>query len=325
MNWGSDGSMFVGMTARGWSASGGAIYGVQRLEWNGTIPFEMKAISAKADGFEIEFLKPVDIKTARNVSSYQVSNFTYKYQRKYGSPVINQGNCPIKAIEVSKDGMRVRLVVDSLKEGYIHEIKTEGVLSADNTSLLHKFGYYTLNKIPDGEKLAITNANKVMAMAHQHTKEAKSAGKEAVPETKSRLGKHVTTQPASWKTGPDVSLVVGTKPGLKFDIETITVKKGAKVKLTFRNNDDMLHNMVFTKPGTGNKVGEAALKLGLNGERMHFIPPIPDVLFHTVLLRPDEKETIYFVAPEKAGSYPYICSYPGHYLVMKGVLKVVEK
>ncbi|MBC7865978.1 MAG: auracyanin family protein, partial [Gloeobacteraceae cyanobacterium ES-bin-316] len=140
-----------------------------------------------------------------------------------------------------------------------------------------------------------------------------------------KLGKHVTKQPAGWTTGADVSLVVGTKPGLKFDIENITVNRGAKVKLTFRNNDDMLHNMLFTKPGLANKVGEAALKLGLNGERMHYVPPTSDVLFYTILLQPKAKQTIYFVAPDKAGLYPYICSYPGHYQLMRGIMKVVDK
>jgi azurin len=320
MRWGSDGSMFVGMTARGWAATGRSLYGLQRLEWNGKIPFEMKTVSAKPDGFEIEFTQPVDAKTARDVASYHLSTFTYRYHHIYGSPVINLSERQVKAIELSPDRTRVRLVLDSLKEGYIHEISAEGVVSDSNNALLHKTGYYTLNRIPAGEKLAITNANRVNAVtAHNHIMKP---AKETAAPLKLSAGKHITKQPADWKK-PDNTFIIGTKPGLKFDTELLTVKQGAKVKLTLRNDDDMLHNLVITKPGSGDKVGEAAVKLGLNGERMHFIPPSSEVLYHTILLRPQETDTIYFVAPDKPGNYTFICSYPGHYVLMRGVLKVV--
>jgi azurin len=137
--------------------------------------------------------------------------------------------------------------------------------------------------------------------------------------------KRVTKQPADWIKGPDRTVVIGTKPGLKFDLGTITVRAGAKVKLTFRNNDDMLHNFVITRPGAGDKVGAAALALGLDGERQSFVPFLPEVLFHTALLHPKESDTIYFTAPEKAGDYMYVCTYPGHYLVMRGIFKVIPR
>ncbi len=323
MCWGSDGSMFVGMTSRGWGSTGRDLYGLQRLEWNGKLPFEMKTVSAKPDGFEIEFTKPVDVKSAKNPSSWQFRNFTYQYHHNYGSPVINEGECNLKAIEVSADRLKVRVVLDSLKEGYIHEIKAEGIVSEDHFTLLHNYGYYTLNHFPDGDKLAITASNKVEAMHHHMNMNAANAvGKTTV---KIPTGKHVTKQPADWTTGPEKTIVMQTKPGLKFDQEMITVRAGAKIKLTFKNNDDMLHNIVFTKPGAGDKVGELAVKMGLKGERLNFIPSSPDILFHTILLHPKEHDTIYFTAPQKAGEYPYICTYPGHYLIMKGILKVVER
>ena len=137
--------------------------------------------------------------------------------------------------------------------------------------------------------------------------------------------KRLTKQPASWTNGPDRSIVIGTNPGLKFDIENITVKAGTKVKLTFKNNDDMLHNIVFTTPGSASEIGEMALKMGLNGERLNYVPFSPRILYHTILLRPNESDTIYFTVPDKMGEYQYVCTYPGHYLVMKGILKVVAR
>ena len=328
MNWGSDGSMFVGMTSRGWGSTGTDLYGLQRLEWNGKMPFEMKTVKAKPDGFEIEFTQPVDVKRARDVASYELTRFTYKYGHKYGSPVINQGICPIKAIVVSPDGLKVRLVADSLLLGYIHEIKATGVRSKENFALLHDFGYYTLNNFPDGEKLVITKENSVEKIKHLHDHTAMkiSVNNKIIPViNSSSTGKHITKQPLNWGEGPDQTIVLNPVPNLKYNISNVTVKAGSKIKLTFKNTDDMLHNVVITTPGDADEVGKKALNLGLNGERMSFVPAMSKVLYHTLLLQPGKSDTIYFTAPDKAGDYPYICTYPGHYIVMRGIMKVVAK
>ena len=333
MNWGSDGSMFVGMTSRGWWSTGGKLFGLQRLEWTGKTPFEIKTIQAKPDGFELEFTKPVDVKSALDAASYSAASFTYKYHHIYGSPAINHSELPLKALEVSEDRMKVRLAVDadSLKEGYIYEIKAEGIRSGDNSiPLLHNFGYYTLNRIPDGQKLAITEKNRVVPPVHHHP--APEAAKTKVPDRvkttavkpAARPAKRLTKQPADWTSGPDNTIILGTKPGLKFDKEEITLKAGAKVKLVFNNNDDMQHNFILTTPGAGNEVGELALKLGVNGERLNYVPSTSKVLHYTIILQPGKSDTIYFTAPDKPGLYPYICSYPGHFYNMKGVMRIVK-
>ena len=59
----------------------------------------------------------------------------------------------IKGLKVSEDGLTIRLLVDGLREHYIHEIKLEGVKDAENKALLHHTAFYTLNNIPDGEKM----------------------------------------------------------------------------------------------------------------------------------------------------------------------------
>lgn len=322
MIWGSDGSMFVGMTSRGWGSTGPGLYGLQRLEWTGKTPFEMKTVKARPDGFEIEFTQPVDEKRAKDVQSYELTSFTYKYGHHYGSPVINSGSCPIRAISVSPDHLKVRLVVDSLRLGYIHEIKATGVRSADNFALLHNFCYYTLNNIPEGEKLAITDENKVAApVMHEHMAMEKAAAAKPAAST----AKHQTRQPASWTKGPEQVIALNPIPGLKFNTTSLTVRAGAKVKLTFNNSDDMLHNVVIAAPNAADEVGSLALKMGLNGERLNYVPQTAKVLFHTSLLQPGKSETIYFTAPDKPGDYPFECTYPGHYLVMRGIMKVMSK
>jgi azurin/glucose/arabinose dehydrogenase len=324
MNWGSDGSMFVGMTSRGWGSTGNGMYGLQQLVWNGKIPFEIKTVKAKPDGFEMEFTEPVDLKSAQDPASYAVSSFNYKYHHHYGSPVINQGARQLKAIVVSDDRLKVRLVIDSLKEGYIHELKVPGVRSKDHFALLHNYGYYTLNQIPDGDKVIITDANRVKLSTalHDHTTTSDSKVKN---ETKKPSIKRQVKQPESWKSGPDRTLVLKPEPGLKFNVQTITIKAGTKIKLTFDNTDDMLHNVVITAPGSATLVGEQAIKLGLDGQKLQYVPKSDLVLFHTNLLQPNQSETIYFTAPDKTGDYEFVCTYPGHYMVMRGVIKVVPR
>jgi azurin len=102
----------------------------------------------------------------------------------------------------------------------------------------------------------------------------------------------------------------------------ITVKAGQKVKLVFNNNDDMQHNLVLTQPGGANEIGAKAMGLGLKGPEMFYVPSNPKVFAHTKILDPGTTETIYFVAPDKPGDYQFVCTYPGHYLVMQGILRV---
>jgi uncharacterized cupredoxin-like copper-binding protein len=318
LRWGLDGSMFAGMTSRGWASTGKAEYALQRLVWNGETPFEMKDIKAMPDGFEIEFTMPVEANKLKNPMLYSINSFTYMYSHNYGSPIINNRNRKIIGIVPSSDGKKVKLVLDSLIEGYIHEIKVKELVSTNNKSLLHDFAYYTLNNIPDGAKTILKEDQRVKAHTGMHHGASNAVpAKPATPTKKRQL-----TMPADWKQ-PDQVLKLGTKPGLKYDIVQFEVKAGSKIRLVFNNNDDMTHNVVIVAPGTGDEIGKLALNLGLKGSEMNYVPNSPKVLFHTALLQPESSESIYFVAPTKPGEYMFLCTYPGHASVMRGIIKVI--
>ena len=325
LRWGIDGSMFAGMTSRGWSSTGPEPFALQRLVWSGKTPFEMKTIKAKPDGFEIDFTLPVEKAVAMNLENYEVNGFTYHYHHYYGSEVIQLEKCNLLGIIVSDDGLKVRLVVDNLREGFIHEVKINNIVSDKGLNLLHPTGYYTLNAIPTGEKAVLSESQKVKqhphAMEMQPTIEKKPAT--PVKVAVALLAKRQTKMSADWKQ-PDQVIVIGTKPGLKYDVTSLQVKASSKIKLVFNNNDDMIHNVVIVQPGTAQEVGEAGLKLGLKGAEMQYIPNTSKVLYHTNLIQPGASESIYFIAPTKPGDYTYLCSYPGHYIVMQGTLKVIK-
>jgi azurin len=341
MLWGQDGSMFVGMTARGWAATGKAPFGVQRLVWTGKMPFEMKTISSRPDGFEVVFTQPVDRKTGENPDNYSLNSFTYKYHHIYGSPIEDARPIAIRGVILSQDGLSARIVADTaLREGYIHEVKAEGIRSATGLPLLHNTGYYTLNAIASGERAnvparvmasTITSADmhdhSTMVMVEKEIKKqaktSQKAARKAEPLT-ARAAKRLTEMPATWTDGPDQVVTIGTKPGLKFDTEQVQIKAGSRIKWVFNNHDDMLHNCVIVQPGTAIAVGDAAMRLNLNGAKMNYVPNANAVLFHTNILQPESAEAIYFTAPTTPGDYQFVCTFPGHAALMQGTLRVVK-
>ncbi len=324
--WGPDGSMFVGMTSRGWTHTGPQTYGLQRIEWTGEVPFEMKSISARPDGFELEFTRPVDPEAARLPSSYQVTSFTYKYHKEYGSPVIRQEPGPIRGVQVSDDGMSVRLKVDNMRRYYIHEVKITGnVRSRSDMPLLHTVGYYTLNNIPEGEEMALENAVTPADEPARTPAETDAPADREEPAAVVPENKNPTEMPGSWGGSADLSITIGTEPGLEYDVESIEVPAGATVALTFNNDDDMVHNLVVVNPGTATPVGQAAMGMGLDGPEKAYVPESDDVLYHTMLLQPETAETIYFTAPSEPGEYQYVCTFPGHYKTMRGIMNVVSR
>lgn len=180
MAWGKDESLFIGETNRGWGSAGEANQGLQRLVWNGRLPFEMRTVKAMPDGFEIEFTRPVDKKYAEDISSYTVESFTYKYHAVYGSPPVNASKNTIKGVKVSADGMRARIVVNNLRPHYIHTITLAGIRDKENSfSLVHPTVYYTLNNIPEGAKLMmaeLSTKNTTKATVVKTTTVSKTAG-----------------------------------------------------------------------------------------------------------------------------------------------------
>lgn len=305
MIWGSDNSMFVGMTSRGWPATGKAPYGLQRLVWSGKTPFEIITMQAQPDGFLLTFTEPVSKSTGSDPASYAITTFNYEYHKTYGSPIVDQQDGEVYQVELSEDGLSARLFVKGMRLGFIHQVAAEGVCSRAGKPLLHNTGYYTLNTVPGGQLKS--------AAVGSAEDEAADAGPTKRPNT----------MPTSWADGPEVELNLGTKPGLKYDETVLMVDAGAKVKLTFSNSDDMLHNLVIVKPGDAvDKVAELSMQLGLKGEEMNYVPESDLILYHTGILQPETSETLYFTAPKEPGYYMYVCTFPGHAQVMRGTLMV---
>ena len=148
VHFGKDHSMFAGMSNDGWGSSGNLNRGIKRIVWTGKVPFEVKEMRARPDGFQLVFTKPVDKSAAANVGSYKMTSYTYKLEGRYGGPELDKQNPVITAAEVAEDGMSVHLKVDGLRAGYVHELQAKGVRSTESTPILHDTMFYTLVNIP---------------------------------------------------------------------------------------------------------------------------------------------------------------------------------
>lgn len=329
MNWSQDNSLNVGMSDRGWHSSGPKRYGLQKLVWTGKTPFEIKTISARPDGFELEFTKPINKETITDFSNITVTSFDYAYQQKYGSDLFEKEKSEIKAIKLTENNTKLRFTIDQLREGFIYEIRGNGIKDSNGNPLLHEYGFYSLNNIPKGNSLRIDDTvillkEKVIpkiekpkiSSVRNNTLAKKSEAK------RTPLKKNQNVVPGGWKNGADITITIGVKPGLKYDKSSFSVKPNSKVKLELVNTDDMQHNMVGTLPNSADKVGKKALGLGLEGTAKNWVPDMTEVIFHTKIVQPGTTEVIYFEAPSKEGNYDYVCTYPGHYISMRGTMKV---
>lgn len=138
-----DGSLLVGETSRGWGSIGARTEGLERLVWTGALPFEMHTVSARADGFEIAFTRPV-LAQSVDAATIELESYTYELHEAYGSDEMDRAEPPVTAATLSDDGLRLRLVVDGLREGYVHELRLPALLSSDGEALLHDTACYTL-------------------------------------------------------------------------------------------------------------------------------------------------------------------------------------
>lgn len=110
-----------------------------------------------------------------------------------------------------------------------------------------------------------------------------------------------------------------------FDVETISAKKNQPIKLQFFNPDVTPHNFVLVEPNSLEEIGLAANNMASDpsaAKKGEFIPGSGKIIVHTKMLKQDEKEVLRFKAPSKTGEYPYLCTFPGHWTIMKGILHV---
>jgi cytochrome c len=150
MRFGPDGALYIGGVGMvgGWSWKEKQ-YGLQKLKYNSKPVFEMLAVRAQPDGFDIEMTEPVNDSIQISPDDLLVQQWWYLPTANYGGPKKDLEKLKVTAIHISKDRRHINLTLRGLKEKRVVYIRLpEKLISSGGRSLWSGETWYTLNKIP---------------------------------------------------------------------------------------------------------------------------------------------------------------------------------
>lgn len=160
---GPKGELYVGMVGRvdiGWVRPDGKVgeTGLQRLDPNGKVTFEILAVRSRAEGMEVEFTMPVN-DAAAQASNWTIDRWTYIPTKVYGGPKTDVVNLTVSSVKVSPDKKSVYLQIPNLKKGYVtHIITKPAIMSQDGGAQWFNETWYTLNSISTSEAFTSTTS-----------------------------------------------------------------------------------------------------------------------------------------------------------------------
>ncbi len=299
----NDGHLYVnGM--QGWGSYTPKDSCFQRVRFTGGGKPVPIGFEARDNGVLIRFNQPV--KDA-DVTTCFAQCWNYKYGPQYGSPEYSvkyadtPGHDPLEVRSVQKlDGGKTLFleIPQIVTASQIHlRVSTGHDIFLTAHALAEPF-----TDFPGYAKIAKTN-------------HAAQIGLEAPKPAK----------PNPWAKGePGREIVIEAALGLQFVQKKLTAKTGEKLTVVFKNPDVVPHNWLLAKPGTLQKLGEKCnlMITDPQGLAKHYVPDSDDVLAYTDMTNPKGEFTIHITAPKEKGDYPYLCTFPGHWMVMNGLLKV---
>ncbi len=283
---------------------------LQRVRYTGG-PVQLPvAFEARDNGILLTFSERLDA-GAGEAKQHFAQCWNYRYSAAYGSPELSlrYPNTPghdvleITSAHILRDGRSLFLEIPQLQPAHTIHLAVQPQNGAWRELFItaHVLGL-PFTEYPEYKVIAKT-------LWTGQNGQADDAPLMANPFTKGQPGRTLRVESAA---------------GLQFATKDLTARAGERVSLTFANPDVLPHNWVLLSPGSFEKVGELANRLisDPRGFSRHYVPDVPEVLAWTDMVNPNGEFTIHFDAPAKAGEYPYICTFPGHWMVMKGVLRI---
>ena len=303
-----DGQLYVsGLNGWGcWSPQDGCF---QRVRYVGGAAHLPVAFSLHENGILLRFSDPLG-SCAREARQHFAQCWNYHYSAAYGSPELSVTHPDVEGHDVL-------------------EITSSNVLEEGRALFLeiplltpcHQVHVHVATVEDRYQDLYIT--------AHQLAEPfTQFPGYQPKPKqflSAMQAGLAVQALPNPWAGGPaGRELAISAAPGLKFAQLELKARAGERLSLTFTNPDVVPHNWVLINPGTLNAIGDATNKFIANPQAVarHYVPESPEVLAYTDMTNPGGQFTIHFDAPPRPGRYPYLCTFPGHWGVMNGVLIV---
>ncbi|HEY1764758.1 MAG TPA: hypothetical protein VGF85_07525 [Opitutaceae bacterium] len=130
------------------------------------------------------------------------------------------------------------------------------------------------------------------------------------------------TQPTPSPAPEAREVRVTMRDGLRFDPPRFAANPGEELMLVIENSDttDLIHNFALVKPGTREDVVRQSLALAAQGAGQDYVPKSPDILAYCHLLATGSGAKVRFTMPPTPGVYPYVCTFPGHGMLMFGAI-----
>jgi putative heme-binding domain-containing protein len=310
-----DGQLYVtGM--QGWGSYTPQPGCFQRVRYTGA-PVQLPVgFKVYRNGVVINFSAPLDADVAGEPDSHFAQSWNYRYSGAYGSPEFSSkhplmrghDHVPISSAHLVNGSRSLFLEMPEIQPvNQLHlRVRTSEEKSHDLFVTVHKLRAETFTDAPGLLNLAdkTINPHPILADLAMATKSVPN------PHEKRRKGGRQIT--------------IKTAGNLSFATRSFTVKPGEQIEFKLLNPDVVPHNWALLKPGTLERVGKLANKLISDPEAAirHYIPNTDDVLVYTSVVLPKDESIIYFKAPKQPGRYPYLCTFPGHWLVMNGEMIV---
>ena len=308
-----DGQLYVaGM--QGWGSYALDDGCIQRVRYTGA-PVQLPLdCHAHANGMLLRFSLPVDLGLLALPQNSIALAWNYRYGPAYGSPEFSTRHfglkghdvLPIRKVHVLGDGRTVFVEIPDLQPvNTLHLSLRVGPASpVDLFATVHRLAPdYTLlpGYSPSGKTI---QPHPILADLSLATKTVPNRWRHPLPGSR--------------------PLLVNAGPNLSFAPRELKAAPGENLALTFHNPDGVPHNLALLAPGSLQRVGGLANRLisDPDAAARHYIPETGDVMVYTDVVNPGEKFTIYFKAPATKGNYPFVCTFPGHWMVMNGTLLV---
>lgn len=311
----TDGQLYVcGMN--GWH-----VYGVddgcfQRVRYTGGLVQQPIGIRAHRNGVLLRFSAPLDQAVAADTKNHFAQCWNYRYGPSYGSPEFSPshygtvGHDPlvIRSATVLSDGQSLFLEIPDIQpvnQLHLH-VAVGGNATRDVFATVHALAE-PFREIPD-----YSDVTRPVA-AHPLLRDI-------------AMMKASVKNPWLKKIADARGMTIEAASNLAYNPPELRAKAGEKIALTFVNPDVVPHNWVLVKPGTLATVGMLADGLIADPEAVarHYVPKTDDVIAYASITEPGTQQTIFFTVPDLPGRYPYLCTFPGHWKLMNGVLIVEE-
>ncbi|WP_435011165.1 DUF6797 domain-containing protein [Tundrisphaera lichenicola] len=309
-----DGQLYVSGMA-GWGTYTPLDGCFQRVRYTGEPAQLPMALHAHENGVVVTFSNPVDREIAEKPGSHFVQAWNYRYSPAYGSRELSPshpgiaGHDPlaIRSAHVLSDGRSLFLELPDLQpvnQLQLH-LRPDGGKPIDVFATVHRLAT-PFTGYPGYEPTSKTIA------AH--------------PILADMVALSIKLAPNPWAAPIPEARTIQIEAGknLSFSPRLLKVRAGESIKIRFSNPDVVPHNWALIRPGTLGKVGDLANKIIAEPDAAarSYIPRTEDILAYTDVTNPQDQSVIYFKAPDQPGRYPFLCTFPGHWMVMNGEMVV---